>query len=75
MTFHMLDLRLQNKKREISVHMCTKKKKKKKKKNLNSRARARRVKTIGVRNIKKQEQGVPKSSDETENIIIRGIWK
>ena len=33
--------------------MCTRKKK------LNSQARAEKVKTIGVRNIKKQEQGVP----------------
>ena len=52
MTFYMLDLRLQNSKGGITVHMCTKKKK-------NSLASAKGVKTIGVRNIKKQEQDVP----------------
>ena len=48
MTFYMLDLRLQNSKCGITVHMYTRRKK------LNSQAR-----TIGVRNMKKQEPGVP----------------
>ena len=47
----MLDLRLLNSKCGIIVDMCTRKKK--------SQARAEGVKTISVRNIKKQEQGVP----------------
>ena len=56
MTFYyMLDMRLQNSKCGITVHMCTLEKK------LNSQARAKGVKTIGVRNIKKQEQAVPVS--------------
>ena len=53
MAFYMLDLRLRNSKCGITVHICMRKKK------FNSQARAEGVKIIGVRNIKKQELGVP----------------
>ena len=67
--FYMLDFRLWSNKCEITVHMCTRKKK------INSQARAEGVKTIGVRNIKKQEQEYknnpyPLSSDADWILLI-----